>query len=140
MDSALTALKKGVSAELLQTEVGSTIRNIVDRSPAIEDSQREEINEFLQSGGQSQEGGSDQIIGVISQMMEEMASGLKEAEASEAEAKASFSALADAKGKEIAAATKAVEEKTARAGELAVAIVQAKADLGNTESSKEQDE
>jgi len=140
MGGALEALKKGLSSELLQTSVGSTIRAIIDRSPAIDDVQRDQINEFLQSGGQSGAEGSDQIIGVISQMMEDMQAGLKEAEQSETEGIASFEALSGAKAKEIGAATRALEEKTSRVGEVAVSIVQNKADLGNTGASKEEDD
>merc|ERR1719443_1090422 len=56
------------------------------------------------------------------------------------EAKASFATLTASKEKEIAAAGKAIEEKTARSGELAVSVVQAKADLEDTEEAKADDE
>jgi len=89
---------------------------------------------------ESGEGGSDQIIGIVSTMKEEMEADLKEATSTEEEAKSSFATLTASKEKEIAAAGKAIEEKTARTGELAVSVVQAKADLEDTEEAKADDE
>merc|ERR1719316_1936958 len=78
MGSALEALSKGLSAALLQTGVGNTLRNIVRTSPAVRDAEREMLMSFLESGS-SEEGGSDQIIGIVSQMKEEMETDLAEA-------------------------------------------------------------
>merc|ERR1719456_1304685 len=39
--SALAALKKGLSASLLQTGVGQLIRNVIRTSPAVRDSERD---------------------------------------------------------------------------------------------------
>merc|ERR1719263_44740 len=122
MGGALAALKKGLSASMLQTSAGQTLRNIVEHSPAVSETERSTLMSFLESG----EGGSDQIIRIVSTMKEEMEADLKEATSTEEEAKASFTTLTASKEKEIAAAGKAVEEKTARVGELAVSVVQAK--------------
>eukprot|EP00746_Dinoflagellata_sp_MGD_P000288 gnl/MRDRNA2_/MRDRNA2_100510_c0_seq1.p1 gnl/MRDRNA2_/MRDRNA2_100510_c0~~gnl/MRDRNA2_/MRDRNA2_100510_c0_seq1.p1 ORF type:complete len:769 (-),score=251.18 gnl/MRDRNA2_/MRDRNA2_100510_c0_seq1:91-2397(-) len=135
LKGALVALKKGLTTEFLQTQAGQVLRSIVSHSPAVDESERSILTNFLDTG----EGGTDQIIGVISQMIEEMSSALKDAEADEKEAAANFENLRAAKSKEIAAATKAVEEKTARSGEVAVAEVQNKADLENTQNALEED-
>jgi peptidoglycan hydrolase CwlO-like protein len=135
MGGALAALKKGLSAAMLQTGVGQLLRNVVANSPAVSSSEREMLTSFLESG----EGGSDQIIGIVSQMKETMEADLKEATATEEEAKASFATLTGSKTKEIAAAGKAVEKKTARVGEVAVEAVQAKADLEGTEDAVDED-
>merc|ERR1712216_26794 len=55
------------------------------------------------------------------------------------EAKAGFTTLMASKEKEIRAAGKAIEEKTARAGEVAVEAVQAKADLEGTSDALAED-
>merc|ERR1719379_1837825 len=89
---------------------------------------------FLESGS-GLEGGSDQIIGIVEQMKATMEADLAEAEGSEANAKAAFETLMTSKTSEIAAASKAVETKTARAGQAAVESVQAKADLESTEKA-----
>merc|ERR1719335_1529375 len=68
-----------------------------------------------------------------------MAADLKESTATEEEAKAAFATLVSSKEEEQAAAKKAVEEKTARIGELAVSVAQGKADLEDTEDAKADD-
>merc|ERR1719174_276069 len=138
MAGALDALKKGLSASLLQTGVGSVLRNIVKTSPAVRDGERDMLMSFLETGDGA-EGGSDQIIGIVSQMKETMEADLKEAEAKEADAKATFESLGSSKTSEIAAAGKAIESKSARAGTVAVEIVQNKADLESTEKAVAED-
>merc|ERR1719262_1299825 len=86
MGSALEALKKGLSAALLQTGVGSTLRNIVSHSPLVRESERGLLMSFLESGT-GLEGGSDTIIGIVSQMKETMEEDLAEATKKEGEDK-----------------------------------------------------
>jgi len=137
MGGALAALKKGLSAAMLQTGVGNLLRNVVANSPAVNTNERQLLTSFLESG--ESEEGSDQIIGIVSQMKETMEADLKETTASEEEAKAGFASLTESKTKEIAAAGKAIEKKTARVGQVAVEAVQAKADLENTQDAVEED-
>merc|ERR1719240_1391368 len=138
MSGALDALKKGLSAALLQTGVGNVLRNIVRSSPAVRDSEREMLMSFLDTGDATA-GGSDQIIGIVEQMKETMEADLAEATSKEAEAKASFETLMTSKTAEIESAGKAVEAKTARSGQVAVETVQAKADLEKTEKAVAED-
>merc|ERR1719440_58681 len=138
MAGALDALKKGLSAALLQTGVGNTLRNIVTNSPAVRPTERAVLLSFLEAGAGT-EGGSDQIIGIVEQMKETMEGDLKESEASEAESKGAFETLMTSKTAEIEAASKAIETKTARSGEVKVEVVQAKADLGATEKAVAED-
>jgi len=136
MGGALDALRKGLSASLLQTSVGQTLRNILQHSPIVNADDRSTLLSFLENG----EGGSDQIIGVVDQMKETMEGDLKESAAGEAEAKASFASLITSKEQEIVAAGKAVEEKTKRVGELAVSVAQGKADLEDTQDALTEDQ
>merc|ERR1719160_1799536 len=138
MGGALEALKKGLGAALLQTGVGNLIRNIIRSSPLVRDGERGVLMSFLESG-ETTEGGSDQIIGILEQMKETMEADLKESEAGEAEAKAAYETLMTSKTAEIEAAGKAIESKTARSGEVAVATVQAKADLESTTKAVAED-
>merc|ERR1719393_809347 len=94
---------------MLQTGVGQTLRSIGEHSPAVSELERSTLSSFLETG----EGGSDQIVGIVDQMRETMESDLKESTANEEAAKASFTSLVASKEEEIAAAGKAVEEKTA---------------------------
>jgi len=135
MSGALDALKKGLSASLLQTRAGQTLRNLLEHSPAVPDAERSTLLSFLETG----EGGSDQIVGVVQQMKETMEADLKQSTADEGGAKQSFDSLVGSKEKEIGAAQKAVEEKTVRVGELAVSVAQGKADLEDTQGSLAED-
>merc|ERR1719506_3555150 len=65
-------------------------------------------------------------------MKDEMEASIKELEASEATAVKGYGELKAAKTAEEAAASKALETKTARSGELAVSIVQAEDGLEDT--------
>merc|ERR1711865_569186 len=80
------------------------------------------------SGGEDAPG-SGEITGILKTMKATMAKGLAEAEAAEAEAVSGHDELLATKSKEVAANTKAIEVKTVRVGELAVAIVEMKNDL-----------
>jgi len=139
MTAAAAALKKGLSASFLQTQNGAVIRNIVAHTPIIDDTQRDVLMSFLQGGDQMTEGGTDQIIGIVETMLEEMQGDLKEAEESEAAAVATYNGLMQAKMQETSEATKAIETKMARAGELAVAIATGGADLEDSREALDED-
>merc|ERR1719305_455815 len=138
MATALEALKKGLSASLLQTGVGALLRNVVKTSPAVRDAEREMLLSYLETGS-GLEGGSDQIIGIVEQMKETYEADLAEAESKEAESKSTFETMMTSKTAEIEAAGKAIESKTARSGTVAVETVQAKADLEKTQKAVEED-
>merc|ERR1719198_1310646 len=138
MAGALDALKKGLSAALLQTSTGNVLRNIISHSPAMRPSQRSLLMSFLESGS-AEQGGSDTIIGIVEQMKETMEADLAEAEKSEAESASAFETLMTSKKSEIEAAGKAIETKSARVGTVAVEIVQGKADLEKTQKAVEED-
>merc|ERR1719331_3297946 len=112
MTGALAALRKGLGASLLQTKAGQTLRNIIEHSPAVSEGERSTLVSFLENGDSSGEtGSSDQIIGIVDQMKDEMAADLKETTSSEEEAKKAFASLMASKEQEIASAGKAIEEK-----------------------------
>merc|ERR1719498_2141826 len=96
MDGALEALKKGLSASLLQTGMGALLRNVVKTSPAVKNAERELLLSYLETGS-GMEGGSDQIIGIVEQMKETYAADLAEAEGKEAEAKTTYETLMTSK-------------------------------------------
>merc|ERR1719450_989487 len=69
-----------------------------------------------------------------------MKASLAQATKSEKSSIASYQGLMSAKKKEIAACTKAIEEKTVRVGELKVSIAQMKQDLSDTEEALIEDQ
>merc|ERR1719359_799782 len=77
---------------------------------------------------------SGQIVGILKQMRDEIKADLGGVVEQEEQAQKLFDELVAAKKAEIQAATESIEAKTKRSGELAVAIVQSKADLEDTTS------
>merc|ERR1719456_1510316 len=82
---------------------------------------------------------SGEILGILKQMKDEMEADLKEMTGEENGALQAYDELMAAKEKEVASATKAIEEKTARLGETAVKIVEAKNDLEDTSEGLAED-
>merc|ERR1719261_1371246 len=97
---------------------------------------RDVLSSFL-SGGNSHRyaPASGEIVGILKQMGDTMAKDLEELIAQQEAAKQDFEGLVAAKEKQIAEATKAIEEKTKRTGEVAVEIVNLKEDLDDTTES-----
>merc|ERR1712139_96652 len=92
---------------------------------------RRNVLAFLdQSGDYAPQSG--QIVGILKAMKDDMEASLKEAIADEEKAAAGYADLKSSKEKEVEMATEAVETKTARAGELAVSVVQTKDALEDT--------
>jgi len=102
---------------------------------SLSDFDRRELTEFLSSSGKSDSDyapQSGEIVGILKQMEDEMNKDLAELTGNEKSAQQVFDELVAAKEKEIKEATKAIEDKTVRLGELSVEIVQMRNDLGET--------
>merc|ERR1719401_2727359 len=97
------------------------------------DADRQDVLAFL-SGGQGSEyvPQSQEIVGILKQIADELGAGLAEATAAEDKAVAAYKALMAAKTKEINALTASIEKKLTKVGELAVSITQMKNELGDT--------
>merc|ERR1719238_1991831 len=89
---------------------------------------REEIVSFLSSGS----GNYAQIAGILSQMKDTMVANLNATNAAEQVSVTNFEDLVAAKKLEIEAATKSVEDKLTRVGNLGVEIATMKEDLDDT--------
>jgi len=126
MAKAIPALEKGMGgAALLQMPNGDRLKKIVQSYPNVDASDRRQAMAFLEDSSEST-GASDQIVGILKAMKDDMEAELKEAIAAEEKAVAGFADLKASKEKEIEMATEAIETKMARAGELAVSVVQTK--------------
>jgi len=134
MKNAVSALEKGTGSFLqLPQEQKQLVQRLIATSSDADDFQKQDALSMLQ--GQSQAGGStDQIIGMLKAMQEEMEGDLKSAQETEATAKSSFAELSAAKASEIEAATAAIESKTGRSGQVAVEVVQTADDLEDTQA------
>jgi predicted nucleic acid-binding Zn-ribbon protein len=126
MAKAIPALEKGMGgAALLQMPNGDRLKKLVQSYPNMDSSDRREALAFLEEGDSST-GASDQIVGILKAMKDDMEAELKEAIADEEKSVAGYGDLKASKEKEIEMATEAIETKMARAGELAVSVVQTK--------------
>merc|ERR1719364_249603 len=101
---------------------------------------REILAAFLSQGSSTEYvPQSGEIIGILKQMKDEMEADLAEAKANEEKAIADYKALVAAKKKEIEAATKAIEDKMTRVGELGVEVATMINDLEDTKEGLEED-
>merc|ERR1719453_103139 len=125
------AIRKGMGESFLQSSDARMLQQVVTASKHLSDFDSQEITAFLEAKME----GSGEIVGILSQMAEDMAADLKEAEEQEASAVSDFEGLIAAKEKEIAAATTAIEDKTERTGKAAVDIVNAKNDLADAQEA-----
>jgi len=136
---AIAALEKGVAGGFLQTSAASVLRRL-SLSMDMTSVDRQMLAAFLSQGSGTEyvpQGG--EITGILKQMKDEMVADLAEAKATEEKAIADYKALVAAKKKEIEAATKAIEEKMTRVGELGVEVATMINDLEDTKEGVEED-
>jgi ubiquinone biosynthesis protein UbiJ len=136
INKAIAALAKGMAGAFLQTGTAQVLRKIVTSMSNVLEADRQDVLSFL-GGTQGSEYApqSGEIEGILKQMAESMSKGSAEATAEEEAAIKTYEELMAAKKKEVAALTESVETKTAKLGELGVAIVQGKDDMTETEKS-----
>merc|ERR1719399_1040145 len=100
MGSAIPALEKGMGgAALLQLPVGTALRKLIDSYPKMDPMDRRNAQAFLEESSEST-GASDQIVGILKAMKDDMEAELKEAVATEEKAVAGFADLKASKEKE----------------------------------------
>merc|ERR1719161_2387893 len=139
--AAIMALTKGLTGSFLQTQDASALRNLVLTRTTIGRYARETLTEFLSvQAGTHYVPVSQEVIGIISQLQEDMEKELAAITKTENDAITTFEGLVSAKEKEIAAASEAIESKTERAGETAVQIVSLKNDLEDVKEALGADE
>merc|ERR1719253_1444468 len=99
MAKAIPALEKGMGgAALLQMPNGDRLKKLVQSYPNVDVSDRREALAFLED---SSTGASDQIVGILKAMKDDMEAELKEAVASEGKAVAGYGDLKASKEKEV---------------------------------------
>jgi len=131
MGKALTAIEGGASG-FLQTSGASVLRKL-SIEMELSNADRDQIVSFLSSGsGSGYAPQSGQITGILKAMKDTMEADLADATGAENASIANFDSLVAAKEKEIDAATKAVEDKLTRIGNLGVELATMKEDLDDT--------
>merc|ERR1719171_314280 len=112
LTKALAAIEKGMAGGFLQTRAASVLRQL-SLTQDMAGTDRDILASFLtQSAGHGYAPASGEIVGILKQMKDTMEKDLAEVIASEEQAKKDFEGTVQAKEKEIAEATKAIEEKT----------------------------
>jgi len=135
---ATDAISNGVAGSFLQTPAAQILQRAVSKLNLAE-SDQDEVTAFLsQSSDYAPQSG--QIIGILKQMGDTMATTLADATATEKDDISIYKGLISAKKKEVAALTSTVESKTEQIGELGVSIVQMKEDLSDSQASLVEDQ
>merc|ERR1719321_1587181 len=101
---------------------------------------RQELVAFLQGSQGETAPGTEEIVGIMKQLGDEMEKDLGETVAAEEKAIAEYEALIAAKKEEVATLSAAIEEKLVRVGEIGVKIATLKNDLEDTVEAKAEDE
>jgi len=140
---ATVALEKGMGGSLLQTQSASVLKRLL-RSQATRDMLEEDRQTLLSflSGNPFSQGyapQSGQIVGLLKQLGDSMATSLAESMSAEEKAVFTHGELMKAKTAEVNSLTEAIEAKTEKIGDLGVAIVQIKDDIGDTSDSLAED-
>merc|ERR1719379_2620827 len=139
LKKALAAIEKGMAGGFLQTSAAAVLRRLA-LSSEISNNDRDTLTAFLTQGnGQGYAPASGEIVGILKQMGDTMGKDIADLIAQEEAAKKAYDELMAAKQKEVDSLTKAIEEKTKRAGEVGVVIVNLKEDLDDTAGTLAED-
>merc|ERR1719510_36048 len=130
----MTGQGEGVAPAFLQSDKARTLRKLLAGrfSRDLPDDDRQALLSFLSGPQGFYVASSNQVVGILKQMGDEMAKGLAEATAQEEAAIKSYKAMMAAKMKEVAALTAAIEAKLKKIGELGVAIAAMSNEQGDT--------
>jgi chromosome segregation ATPase len=112
---------------------------MVMRSEKMVSIDRDDLLSFLSAGSDEEAPGTDQIVGILKQMVDEMTATIADADAVEAKAVTDHDELVAAKKSEINALSKMIEVKLQRVGTLAVELSQMKDDLKDTSEALAED-
>jgi len=139
LEKALAAIVKGLSGGFLQTNAAGVLRKLAVAKMDMFEIDRQALVSFLSGSQEDAAPGSDEIVGILKQLKDEMVKDLGEVVAAEDEAIKAYDELMVAKKEEVAALTKAIEEKLVRVGELGVELATQKNDLEDTQETLGED-
>jgi hypothetical protein len=143
LGKAISALGKGMGSAkaFLQGSSGRSeqLKRIVSSALSTPESEKQTVLSFLASPYGDYQAASGEIVGILKAMKDEMEKDLGTTLSDEKAAVKAFTELRAAKEAEIAAATKAIEEKSVRSGELAVEATEAKNGAANAANEADAD-
>jgi len=140
IEKAIKAILGGIDTSFLQTDTAAVIRRLIVEAD-LKSMDRDVMASFLSQKQEDSDAApkSSQIVGILKAMLEDMKDDLKNMKKDETSAKASFSAMSDAKEEEVKSNSMSIEEKTERVGKLGVEIEELREDLEDTEASFAED-
>jgi len=133
---AVKALEKGLGSSFLQSQDSQVLKQVVSRQ-TLASNDRDDLLSFLSGGDEAP--GTDQIVGILKQMCDEMTATIADADSTESKAVTDHDALVAAKKSEQNALSKMIEVKLQRVGTLAVELSEAKEDLEDTSEALAED-
>merc|ERR1719171_2291141 len=143
LTGAIAALEKGMGKSFIQQNKNSVARVVkaVSSAGSVDEYEKSEVLDLLQGKqGEYATGASDEIVGILKALKDEMDKDLGGAVADEETAAKSFEELAAAKNDEISAASEAIESKTVRSGDLAVSVTTTADDIEDTTAEMKETE
>jgi len=78
---AVASLAKGLGSSFLQSQNADVLRRVVMRSDKMVSIDRDDLLSFLSSGSDEEAPGTDQIVGILKQMTDEMTATIADADA-----------------------------------------------------------
>jgi len=139
LSKAIISIEHGMSSSsLMQLDDGGVytqIKEAMRSSTTVTPGEKDSVLAFLDaSSSSSSRAPSDQIVGILKAMSDEMTKNMEDLQTTEDENAKGFVELKASKTKEIAIAKESIFNKKTRAGELAVAIVQAQDGIDDSTS------
>merc|ERR1719379_388290 len=137
LKKAIAALEKGMAGAFLQTSAATVLKKLLqsDKLGNLMEADRQDLTAFLDAPAYGNEyvPQSQEIVGMLKQMLDEMIAGEKDGTETEAKAIIAFKLTLKAKLAEIDALNKLIEAKLTRIGELSVKLAASKNDLEDTQ-------
>jgi len=135
---AAEAVQKGMGG-FLQTSAAKTLQKL-SLSMDMATADRDALAAFLVGESGADEPQSGEILGILKEMYDQMSKDLQNVQSEITTTTNNLENLVMAKEKEVSAASKAIESKTAREGELAVDIATLKHDVADVSETLENDQ
>jgi len=138
LGKAIKAIEKGMKGGFLQKSVAGVVQKLSIEMDLSSESRDELSAFFSHQGDQKYEPASGNIVGILKSMKVDMEKDLADLQAQEAEKVKANEKLMGSKQKEADVATRSVQTKQTRLGDIGVEITTLKEDLENTKESLEQ--
>jgi len=133
INDALAALEKGAGASFIQSSAAQALKKVVQAKNDMNDGDRTELVAFLSDSADSDYSPADnEITAILKTLKDEVTANIADLEKAEEANIKSYDGVIAAKNQELAPIQAMIEEKRLRAGEIPVAMVEMKHDLGDT--------